>query len=296
MITFLKQTYGAVNVVGVIFFGWLLLEASYDVFIKKKPYQDSLANFVIFGVGMLLEKVFYGVLIYLGLSFFQQLALFQIPNTAWSFMAAVFLSDFIYYWLHRWEHEIRVLWTMHSVHHSSEEFNLTTSLRVSWLSNIYQWLFYMPLVLLGFSLEATLVALSVNQIYGVWTHSGRIGKLGWIEHIFVTPSNHRAHHGSNSQYIDKNYGGIFIFWDKLFGSFEPEVEEVRYGITEPIETYNPIKINFDGLRQMIQDIRSAKSKKEMWKYIFGAPGWSPIQPITGSECTGQASLQESELS
>ena len=273
MLHTLKQIYSSLDFIGLLFFGLIIVEALYNIVIKKKSYKDSLANFLIFIVNTLLERLIYGIIIYFGLLFIQQFAFYQIPNTWLSFLLVIIFSDFIYYWVHRWGHEIRLFWTTHSIHHSSEEFNLTTSLRTSWLSSIYEWIFYTPLVLVGFSFEILIIAISLNQIYGIWTHSEQIKKLGVFEYIFVTPSSHRVHHGSNSQYLDKNYGGIFIIWDKLFGTFEPEAEKIKYGLTTPINTYNPFKINFIEIKHMIQDFKAAKNTKDAWRYVFGRTGW-----------------------
>lgn len=278
MIHFLKQTSAITDYIGVVFFGLIIIEAIYDIITNKRTYKDSLANFVIYGVNTLLERIVYGIVIYYGLILVQQFALFTIPNTWWSFVLVLLFVDFMYYWMHRWQHEVRLLWTTHSIHHSSQEFNLTTSLRISWLGGVYEWLFYAPIVLAGFSLEMTIVALTINGVYGVWTHSERIKSLGWLDHVLVTPSNHRVHHGSNKQYLDKNYGSILILWDKWFGTFEPEEEKVIYGLTTPIDTYNPITINFYELKALFRDIRNTQNKKHRWKYIFGRTGWRP-KPI-----------------
>lgn len=275
MIHFLEQTLSITDYIGVFFFGLVIFEAIYDIVTKKRRYNDTLANFVIFGVNTILEKLIYGIVIYFGLMLVKEFAFFNIPNTWWSFVLALVFVDFMYYWMHRWQHEIRLFWTTHSIHHSSEEFNLGISLRISWLSSLYEWIFYAPLILVGFSFETTIVALTINGVYGVWTHSERIKKLGWLDHILVTPSNHRVHHGSNRQYLDKNYGGILILWDKWFGTFEPEIEKVKYGLTKSIDTYNPIKINFYEIDQMIKDVKSTKNKDHKWKFIFGRTGWRP---------------------
>lgn len=273
MFPFLQQARAITEYVGVIFFGLIIIETLYHTILKKQSYKDSLANFIIYVIGTFLNKTVYIFIIYFGLKWIKNYAFFEIPSTVLNFIIVIFITDFIYYWMHRWEHEIRILWSSHNVHHSSEEFNLTTSLRISWFNGIYSWLFYIPIVLLGFSFEMIIVALTINQVYGVWTHTEKIKKLGFLEHIFVTPSNHRVHHGSNKKYLDKNYGGILIIWDKFFGTFEPEVEKVKYGLTTSINTYNPIKINLIEIQQMICDFKKAKTNKEAWRYVFGKTGW-----------------------
>ena len=150
-------------------------------------------------------------------------------------------DDLAYYWFHRVSHESRVFWASHVVHHSSQHYNLSTALRQTWVPMTYLP-FWLPLLLLGFPPWTVLLAQSWSLIYQFGLHTERIGKLPrWVEGIFNTPSHHRVHHGANEQYLDRNYGGILVIWDRLFGTFEPEGERVQYGLTTNIKTFNPVQ-------------------------------------------------------
>jgi len=189
---------------------------------------------------------------------------------------ALFVADDVaYYWYHRTHHTIRVLWASHVVHHSSEYYNLSTALRQPWtpFSSLPYWL---PLALFGFPPWMILLAQSWSLIYQFFIHTERVDKL-WqpIELVLNTPSHHRVHHGAQSQYLDKNYGGILIVWDRLFGSFEPEAERVRYGLTKNINTYNPVRVATHEFAAIWHDVRRASGWRERWGYVVNGPGWSP---------------------
>ena len=190
-------------------------------------------------------------------------------------VALFFAEDLAYYWFHRLHHEVRVLWGSHVVHHSSQFYNLTTALRQTWTP----WTalpFWLPLALLGFSPWMILLQQSISLLYQFFLHTERVGKLPRpIEFVFNTPSHHRVHHGSNAEYLDRNYGGILIIWDRLFGSFEPEGERVRYGLTKNIRTHNPVTVAFGEYHAMWHDVRTAQSWRERFGYPFRGPGWSP---------------------
>ena len=159
-------------------------------------------------------------------------------------MLALIAADITYYWMHRLEHEVRTLWAYHSVHHSSAELNLTTGLRLTWIKGVIEWLFFVPMILIGFSAIQTPITLSIVVLYQTWIHTEKIGKLGWADQIFNTPSVHRVHHGSNKEYHDKNYGGILMLWNRILGTYKMETEKVIYGITTPVGSCNPVVINF----------------------------------------------------
>jgi len=186
-----------------------------------------------------------------------------------------FADDFIYYWYHRTHHTIRVLWASHVVHHSSEFYNLSTALRQPWtpFSSLPYWI---PLALLGFSPWMILLAQSWNLLYQFFIHTERVDRL-WkpVELVMNTPSHHRVHHGSQSQYLDKNYAGILIIWDRLFGTFEPEGERVQYGLTTNIGTWNPVRVATHEFAAIWRDVRSAASWRDRWRYVTKGPGWSP---------------------
>jgi sterol desaturase/sphingolipid hydroxylase (fatty acid hydroxylase superfamily) len=183
--------------------------------------------------------------------------------------------DFVYYWDHRAGHEIRLLWASHVVHHSSQRYNLSTALRQTWTGE-YTFLFFIPVVAVGVPVEIALASWSFNLLYQFWIHTEAIDRMwGWFEWLFNTPSHHRVHHGTQSQYLDRNYGGILIVWDRLFRTFEPEGERVVYGLTKNIETHNPLKVATHELVAWWHDVRSARSWRDRLGYTLRSPGWAP---------------------
>lgn len=204
----------------------------------------------------------------------QPYALLALPSTPATFAVAIVAQDFTIYWLHRAYHRIRVLWAIHVVHHSSRRMNLGTALRLSSLEPLVDPLFHVPMVLAGFDPVMMLAAATVNQIYGFYLHTEVIRKLGPLEYVLVTPSHHRVHHGRNSQYLDRNYGIMFILWDRLFGTFEPEGEQVDYGLTENISSYNPIRITFHEWIALAKDLTRVGSWRQRVGLCLLPPGRS----------------------
>ena len=193
----------------------------------------------------------------------------------WSWVLLFFADDLAYYWFHRVHHEVRVFWASHVVHHSSEHFNLSTALRQTW-TPMTSLPFWAPLALAGFSPGMILLAQSWSLIYQFWIHTERVKKMPrWFEAVFNTPSHHRVHHGANQEYLDRNYAGILIIWDRLFGTFEPEGKRVRYGLTKNIRTHNPVRVGFHEFIAIAHDVRHAKNWHERLGYMFGGPGWTP---------------------
>ena len=193
-------------------------------------------------------------------------------GTSWPAAIGVFVGwDFFYYWEHRADHRVRILWASHINHHSSRKFNFSTALRQPW-TGIGNLPFGLPLVLLGFSPAAIFTAQSVNLLYQFWIHTERIDKL-WrpIELVMNTPSHHRVHHGSNQRYLDRNYAGVFIVWDRLFKTFEPETECVVYGLTINVDTYNPLRVAFHEYAAIGRDLRSVSSLEDRYTVLFGTP-------------------------
>ena len=197
-------------------------------------------------------------------------------GTGWAgWTVAVVGWDFLYYWQHRAEHEVRLLWACHVNHHSSQRYNLTTALRQPWTPWTHL-LFYPPLALLGVRPWMILAAEGIDLIYQFWVHTEAVGRLPrWFELVFNTPSHHRVHHGSNPEYLDKNYGGILIVWDKVFGTFEPEVRRIKYGLTKNINTYNPVRIGYHEFVDIARDVRAARGLRAKFGHVFGRPGWTP---------------------
>lgn len=242
---------------------------------KKRRWKDSLANFCIFLINQILEKTIVGSIGIIALMPFHHLTPLTITETWWSWTLAIISADFTYYWMHRIEHEHRILWGNHSVHHSSEDYNLTTSFRLSIVEPMIEWIFLIPMILIGFSPFQAIVGLILVAQFQTWIHTERIGKLGWLDWIFNTPSVHRVHHGSNKKYLDKNYGGITMIWDHIFGTYQREEEKVIYGLTKPIKTNNPIKINFIEYKNIWEDVKKCRTFKDKLRIIFGNLIWKP---------------------
>jgi sterol desaturase/sphingolipid hydroxylase (fatty acid hydroxylase superfamily) len=190
----------------------------------------------------------------------------------WLFWIMTFVViDLVFYIYHRMSHRIRFLWAIHLSHHSSEEMNFAVSFRQAWFGPISKIPFFMVLPLLGFDPTIIAAAGVISTLWGIVGHTQIIGKLGFIEWVFNTPSHHRVHHGSNKQYIDKNYGNLLIIWDRMFGTFEPEEEPVKFGLVNNVNTYNPAKITFMAWSSMIDDIKKKKNLSEMLSTIMEPP-------------------------
>ena len=199
----------------------------------------------------------------------------RIPSNAWwAWVLLFFADDLAYYWFHRVGHEVRVFWASHVVHHSSQHYNLSTALRQTWVP-MAALPFWMPLALLGFKPWMIVLQQAVSLTYQFFIHTERVGRLPRpIEFLFNTPSHNRAHQGANEIYLDKNYGGISIIWDRLFGTFQPETEPVRYGLTTNIETFNPIKVATHEYAAIVRDVRAAENWRERLGFVFRGPGWA----------------------
>jgi sterol desaturase/sphingolipid hydroxylase (fatty acid hydroxylase superfamily) len=207
-----------------------------------------------------------------------KVAIFTIENTVLTYLIAFFVIDFYGYWTHRWSHQINIFWNKHAIHHSSEEFNLSCALRqsISSFVNLFTFLL-IPAAFLGVPATVIAIVLPLHLFLQFWYHTKHIGKMGFLEKIIVTPSHHRVHHAINKEYLDKNHGQIFIFWDKWFGTFQEELKEVPavYGITRPAQTWNPIKINFQHLWLLMQDAWRAENWKDKFTIWFKPTGWRP---------------------
>lgn len=222
------------------------------------------------------------------LGFLENFALFSLSaEQPLTWILAFFLVDFFYYWDHRLGHEVNFIWAFHNIHHSSDHYNLAVASRLSWVEEVYRWIFLAPLVLIGIPLPLVLLTKLLHRLYQLPVHTQYVGKLGWLEYIFATPSQHRVHHGRNPQYLDKNYGGVLCVWDRLFGTFEPEVEPVEYGLVKQIETVNPLKIQVIGPQRLFAEMMQAKSLTGRLRYLLAKPGTDPrsLDPegLDGSE-------------
>ena len=228
------------------------------------------------GLGSLVSMVIFKLatlVVYVAL---WQLVPWKLPaDTWWSWAAMLVLVDLGWYFAHRFAHRVRIGWAGHQAHHSSEYFNFGTALRQKW-NPWTEALFWLPLPLLGFPPWMIYIAFSFNLIYQFFIHTETVGKLpAPIEFVFNTPSHHRVHHGSDPEYLDKNYGGILIIWDRMFGSFQEELHRPRYGLTKPVDTYNLIKLQYGEYARMFSDVRRAQNWRDRLGYVFGPPGWAP---------------------
>ena len=203
-----------------------------------------------------------------------QFALLRIEPSWWSWAILLVAGDFVYYWFHRAHHEVRVLWAAHVNHHSSEHYNLSTALRQSWTTPFTSLLFWWPLALIGFPPAMILACIALNTLYQFWIHTEAIDRIGPLEQILNTASHHRVHHGANLEYLDRNHAGMFIVWDKLFGTFAAEDAPVRYGLTTNIGTFNPVQIACHEWAAIARDVRRANTWRARLGYVFGPPGWS----------------------
>ena len=206
-------------------------------------------------------------------------------DTWWYWVALIFAQDLCYYWHHRFSHRVRIGWAGHQAHHSSEYMNFSTALRQKW-NPWFELVFWMPLPLLGFEPWTLYVAWSVNLIYQFFIHTELVDKL-WrpVELVFNTPSHHRVHHGSDPEYLDKNYGGILIVWDRVFGTFVEEKHRPTYGLTKPVNTYNLLELEYAFYGDIARDVRTARSWRERLGYVFGPPGWQPERADQPSSTT-----------
>jgi len=190
---------------------------------------------------------------------------------------AIVLYDFCYYWLHRMGHERTLLWAAHVAHHQSEDYNLTTALRQTSTGFLLGWIFYIPMYLLGIPAEVVVTAGAINLIYQFWVHTEHVPKLGWYEQVFVTPSNHRVHHAQNDRYLDRNYGGIFILWDRLFGTFQEELasDPPVFGIRGALNSWNPVRALTHIYVEMVSDCWHTRRWRDKLRVWVARTGWRP---------------------
>ena len=238
--------------------------------------SSGITNVIKDVLGLSIVIISYGWLV-------DHLAIYHIQSTILTYVLAFIGIDFAGYWIHRWSHEINVFWNRHIIHHSSEEFNLSCALRQS-VSEIFA-LFtftYIPMAILGIPAQVVAIVAPIQLFAQFWYHTRLIHKMGWLEYILVTPSHHRVHHAINPEYMDKNYSQIFIIWDKLFGTFQPEKEEIPvvYGVTRAVHTWNPWIINYQHLWLLISDAWRTKSWLDKLKIWVMPTGWRPADVST----------------
>ncbi len=257
----------------------ILAEIVASAFLKRELYttKDTLNNFLMTTLNILLDTVMRGAFLFM--------MAWSFPNRIfnWSehgilyWIVAIVLTDLVYWFVHWMSHMVRFFWAVHTVHHSSEKYNITVGFRSSVFEPLYRFLFFVPLGFLGFEAADIVLAFAIQQLYGSIIHTELIRRIPVWDWLFVSPSHHAVHHASNPRYLDKNMGMILIVWDKIFGTFEPEDEKydkIKYGLTTNLNTYNPGTILFKEWKQMWQDVKSAPGLRNKFMYVFGPPGWS----------------------
>ncbi len=224
----------------------------------------------------------------------------KMPFAYW--LVLLLAEDFLYYWLHRFDHEIRFFWATHVTHHSSEELNFSVGFRSSVFQPLYRFIYFIPLAWIGFKPLDIVFMYSATQIWGIFVHTKMIKKMGWLEYILITPSHHRVHHASNPKYLDKNMGMFLVIWDKLFGTFQPELPEtayqpIKYGLTKNIEKPNAVTIVFHEWKQMWKDVFQKNiTPRQRLGYLFGPPGWSHDgSRLTSEELRAKEEKQNEEI-
>ncbi|URC11110.1 sterol desaturase family protein [Flavobacterium sp. B183] len=275
------EEYGKILIIATpIFLVLIIIEKLYGIYKKNDtaPLIDSVSsissgitNSVKDVLGLSLTFISYEWLV-------SKIALYHLEANVLSYCIAFFVIDFYGYWSHRWAHQINLFWNKHAIHHSSEEFNLACALRqpIASLVNLFTFLL-IPAALLGVPASVIAITLPLHLFLQFWYHTKHIKKMGFLEYILVTPSHHRVHHAINPEYLDKNHSQIFIFWDKLFGTFQAELDDVPpvFGITRPAQTWNPIRINFQHLTLLLKDAWRAENWKDKLTIWFKPTGWRP---------------------
>jgi sterol desaturase/sphingolipid hydroxylase (fatty acid hydroxylase superfamily) len=268
---------------------------------KLYTVRDTFNNFLLMllngGLDLLFRSVYIVILLY-----FWQHRITEITTPWLYWLTLLLVEDFLFYWLHRFDHEIRLFWAVHVTHHSSEQMNLTVGFRSSVLQPLYRFIYFIPLAWLGFQPLDIVFIYSATQIWGILIHTEYVHKMGFLEHILVTPSHHRVHHASNALYLDKNMGMFLIIWDKLFGTFQAELpreayQPIRYGLTKPLESENPVHIITHEWVSISKDLsQKGLSLKQRMGYLFGPPGWSHDGSRQTSEQMREAEGLESRQS
>lgn len=248
---------------------------------RKNPgsymIKDALASISMglgnVGIGFISKLLVIFVITFL----YENFRLTTLPFAWWTWLIVLLVDDFCYYWAHRFGHESRLFWASHIVHHSSQRYNLSTALRQTWTGGFFTFIFYLILPILGFHPLMIFTQMAISLLYQYWIHTELINKMPqWFEAIMNTPSHHRVHHGSNAIYLDKNYAGIFIIWDKLFKTFQPELpsEKVKYGLTKNIQSFNPVYIAFHEWISIGKDVLNPNySFRKKLGCVFKGPTW-----------------------
>lgn len=261
------------------FIGFILVEYFVSQKRKKKLHQfeESIANLNVGIAERVTDLLTTGAFYFVFSWIYNNYAIFDIHPGFLSWVLIFLVTDFVWYWYHRFGHKVNLFWSVHVVHHQSDDFNYTVSTRITIFQAVARGLFWSVLPLLGFPPDMIAVFLIIHGVYPFFTHTQLVGKLGWLEYVFVTPSHHRVHHSSNPEYLDKNYGDILIIWDKLLGTFAEEKEEPKYGLTKPLNSYSFLWQHFHFQLEMLLALREAKGIKAKLKVLFGKP--DDIDPV-----------------
>lgn len=247
---------------------------------KARYEPRDAATSLMMGLGSSIVGLATGGLVFAASLWVWEHRLFNVPMTAiWAWVVLFFAEDLTYYWFHRLSHERRFWWASHVNHHSSTHYNLTTALRQTWTGGVAgTWLLWLPLSFLGFPPAMVAIQKGISLVYQFWIHTEAVGRMpAWFEAVFNTPSHHRVHHARNPRYLDANYAGILIVWDRLFGTFTPEdeAEPCRYGIVRNLPSFNLLTNVFHEWIGIGRDLAASRSPREVVGYLFGPPGWSP---------------------
>lgn len=255
---------------------WVLGKQHRTRSVKGYETKDSLAS-IAMGLGNVVISIpFKALAVAANFWLYNNVGVFKdvlLPSLVWVWVLLFFADDFCYYWFHRVSHRTKFAWAAHVNHHSSQHYNLSTALRQSWTTPFFHPFFYLPLAALGFRPDMILLMQACSLIYQFWIHTEAVDRLGPLEWLFNTPSHHRVHHGTNDEYIDKNYGGFLIIYDRLFGTFAKEQASVKYGLVQNIHTYNPLKIAFHGWRDLFVAMKTMKGLKNKLHYPLRPPEW-----------------------
>lgn len=230
------------------------------------------------GLGSLLFDALWKIPVVAVYAALYELTPFRVPVLWWTVPLMLLAQDFCYYWSHRGHHVVRILWACHVVHHSSKHYNLSTALRQPW-TGATSWVFYVPMVLVGVHPAALAFCSSANLVYQFWIHTERIDRLPRpVEYLFNTPSHHRVHHASQGGYLDRNFGGILIVFDRAFGSFTAETTRPVYGLTKNLDTFNPLRVATHEYTSIAKDLAAADNWRDRLRHLTKGPGWQPVRP------------------
>lgn len=258
------------------FFLFVFIEYKTAKYRKKGElfkYESSVSN-VSIGIAERLLNLFVAASFYEVFYWvYNNYRLFTIPNNWMVWIILILCTDLVWYWYHRMGHEVNLFWAAHIVHHQSEEFNFTAAARITTIQALIRTIFWCLLPLVGFHPKMVITMLLVHGSYSFFTHTQMIGRIKWLEYIFITPSLHGVHHASDEKYLDKNYGDMFVFWDKLFGTFQVEEEKPKYGLTHPLKSYSFLWQHFHYYFEIYESYKRANGFKEKWKAVFGSPAY-----------------------